>query len=131
MSQAGLIYIYALNHKFNKTSNSTSYRPTQAIILRAEEPHIFDKFGAAAESDGENMLWISSGWANEEGGVVWSYNVRHGFANLRKRVSLIFQTDDDLELSNRKDDEQDPYEVATIFAKGVQPKVLFFLFNSP
>jgi hypothetical protein len=98
------------------------YTPTLAITLRPEEAHHFDKFGAVAESDGENMLWISSGWAHEEQGIVWSYNVRNGHSKLRRRASLIFQDDD---FPRGDEDEPDIFEIARIFAKGSLPKVLF------
>lgn len=86
------------------------------ITLQAEEPQAYAKFGSVAESDGQDMLWISSGWANDEDGLVWSYNVTDGLSNLlvreiesKESVQQIFQSPQ--------------YDVAKVFAHGKEPRV--------
>jgi len=115
------MHIYTLMEKFNKTDNTCIYIAERIITLRAEEPQSFGKFGAVAESDGRNILWISSGWANEEEGVVWSFNVSNSLT--KHRDQKIFDSlDDDIQhiFKTPKDD----YEIAKVFAHGNEPKVI-------
>ena len=67
--------------------------------------------------DGRDILWISSGWANEEQGVVWSYNVSKGISKFRNN-RLLDSLDDDIQLIFKT-----PYEIAKVFALGNEPKV--------
>ena len=109
-----------MTEKFNKTDNTSSYVAERIITLRAEEPQSFDKFGAVAESDGRDTLWISSGWANEEQGVVWSYNISNGLTRHRDR-KVFDSLDDDTQYIFKT--PKDDYEVAKVFAHGNEPKV--------
>ena len=114
--------IYTLAEKFNKTSNTSIYKVEHVITLRSEDPQPFDKFGAVAESDGQNMLWISSGWANDEAGMVWSYNVQHGLSKARDReLEQLLENDQESQVTFNMAYEQ--YEVAQVFAQGREPKV--------
>ena len=116
-----MVEIYTLKEKFNATSHRFVYIAEKVITLRAEEPQPYGKFGAVAESDGQDMLWISSGWANEEDGVVWSYNVREGLSNIENR---------ELEFEERFGEgmqqifEARQHDVAKVFAHGNEPKVV-------
>ena len=97
----------------------SSYRVQHVITLRAEQPQTFGKFGAVAESDGKDMLWISSPWANEEEGILWSYNVTDGLARRHaRRPSFQFQGYR-VQHIFRQDNE-----TAKVFAYGTEPKVL-------
>lgn len=106
--------------RFNKTNNTFIYIAERIVTLRAEEPQSFDKFGAIAESDGKDTLWISSGWAAEEQGVVWTYNVSNSLR--RRRDQKIFDLLDD-DIQHVFDTPHDDYEVAKVFARGNEPKV--------
>ena len=109
--------------RFNKTNNTFIYIAERIFTLRAEEPQSFDKFGAVADSDGKDTLWISSGWAGEERGVVWRHNVSNSLK--RHRDQKIFDLLDD-DSQRIFDTPHDDYEVAKVFAHGNEPKV----FNS-
>jgi hypothetical protein len=126
MTHAGIIHIYTLTEIFNKTANSSVYITEHVITLRAEEPRSFDKFGAVAESDGQDTLWISSGWANEEDGAVWSYNVAHGLSKFRKS-ELVIEDEEHNRLQFSFERPREHYEVAKVFAHGSEPKVILFL----
>jgi len=111
-----------LEGKYNKTSNSTQLVVQHAFSVRAEVPQAFGKFGAIMESDGADRLWISSGWANEEDGVVWSYNVTDGLSNVRSEESREKQgRSQEVFRTLRKD--VDEYKAAEMFAEGTEPKV--------
>jgi hypothetical protein len=99
------------------------YIPELVITLRAEEPQSFGKFGAVAESDGQDILWISSGWANEEQGVVWSYNISAGLSKIRGRESYLL----DKHIQHFFNNPQENYEIAKVFAQGSEPKVRTYL----
>ena len=97
----------------------SSYRVQHVITLRAEQPQIFGKFGAVAESDGKDMLWISSPWANEEDGILWSYNVTDGLGRLQARGAAFQFQGYRVQHIFRQDNE-----TAKVFAYGTEPKVL-------
>jgi hypothetical protein len=101
--------------QFNKTTNSTYLQPNHVSTLRAQKPQEFAKFGANMDSDGIDTLWISSGWANDEAGVVWSYNIttaspkpKHQWQHQLQRI---FKSEDD------------NFCIAQIFAQGQESKV--------
>ena len=102
------------------------YITKHAITLRAEEPQAFDKFGAVTGSDGRDRLWISSGWANEEDGVVWSYNVGRGLAESHSRL---FEMEFSGDAQNIFLKSREEFEVAKVFAQGSEPKVSYFSTN--
>jgi hypothetical protein len=114
------VEVYTLREKFNKTSKSTIYLTDKVFTIRAEESQQFGKFGSVATSDDKDMLWISSGWANEEDGAVWRYNISRG-------IRLARQARDEGLLQNGLQHvfkSQDICFPAELFAKGSEPKVL-------
>ena len=121
--QAGLIHIYTLKENRTDTKN-VNISVTYVMTLRAEEPGAYDKFGAVTASDGKDTLWISSGWANEENGVVWSYNVRDGISKYPKRKVMSFLYDNFQHIFSR--DREDDHEVARVFVRGSEPKAFLF-----
>jgi hypothetical protein len=115
----GLIHIYTLKENVTASKN-VSIIVTPTITLRADEIEEYGKFGAITESDGKDTLWISSGWAGDESGIVWSYNVRDGLSQSRARQvkSFLQKT-----FQHPFRDPEDDYETATVFARGQEPKV--------
>jgi hypothetical protein len=109
-----------LEAKHNNTDNTTTLLPELAFTLLAAEPQQFGKFGAVLESDGRDILWIGSGWANEEDGVVWHYNISQGLSEFRLAYEDFTLEFDDQQIFRAP---QDDYKTATIFAKGQSPKV--------
>jgi hypothetical protein len=108
-----------LTERHNKTSNSSILFPKHIITLRAEEPQQFAKFGANMDSDGLDALYISSGWANDENGAVWFYNITKALfvpppppLQWQDRIQRIFSSPD-----------ADHYDVAGVFAHGRESKV--------
>ena len=104
-------------------TNNVSISVTHVVTLQAEEPGAYDKFGAVTESDGKDTLWISSGWANEESGLVWSYNVRDGISKSSERKVMSFLHDNFQHVFRNPEED---YEVAKVFARGEEPKVFIF-----
>jgi len=119
------VRIYTLEEKYNKTSNSSYLLIRHAFSLRGEEPQLFGKFGAVMESDGVNRLWISSGWANEEDGVVWSFNITDGLPKFSHKSSMEIQGGVQEVFKPLQREPKKLFEVAKIFAKGIVPKVAF------
>lgn len=96
------------------------YLTEKVFTIRAEEPQQFGKFGSVATSDEKDILWISSGWASEEDGAVWRYNITRG-------ILLARQARDEGLLENGIQhvfESQDTCFPAELFAKGNEPKVL-------
>lgn len=96
------------------------YLADKVFTICAEEPQQFGKFGSVATSDDKDMLWISSGWANEEDGAVWRYNISRG-------IRLSRQAQDEGVLQDELQHvfkSQDICFRAEVFAKGGEPKVL-------
>jgi hypothetical protein len=114
------VQVFTLREKFNKTANSSIYVTEKVFTLRAEEPQQFGKFGSVATSDGKDILWISSGWTNEEDGAVWRYNITKG-------IHLARQVRDESTLQNGVQHvfrySQDIWFPAATFAEGKEPKV--------
>lgn len=106
--------------KYNKTDNTSTLVPEFAFDLYAEEPQQFGKFGAVLESDGKEALWIGSGWANEEDGVVWRYNITQGLSEKRRANEDLFLESDDQKVFKAP---REDYKTATIFAQGQSTKV--------
>jgi hypothetical protein len=116
------VRVYTLEEKHNKTANSTTLDVNLVFSLLAEVPQAFGKFGAVMESDGINRLWISSGWANEEDGVLWSYNVNDGLSKYPYK-NLVGTQDVLQEVFKNPPKEHDDFEIASVFAEGSEPKV--------
>jgi hypothetical protein len=114
------VYIYTLKEKYNQTDETTSYVPEHVITLREHEPHLFNKFGAVLESDGKDTLWISSGWAFEERGAVWVYNVQQALSRIHPHHSSNHFLMDQFVFSARRPSLND---TASLFAKGREHKV--------
>jgi hypothetical protein len=112
--------VFTLREKFNKTANSSIYLTEKVFTLRAEEPQQFGKFGSVATSDGRDILWISSGWTNEEDGAVWSYNITKGI-HLARQVRDESMLQDGVQHVFKY--SQDIYFLAEMFAEGNEPKV--------
>jgi hypothetical protein len=73
------------------------------------------------DSDGVDALWVSSGWANDESGTVWSYNIAKGLSSPQSPP-----TKPHWQLPNQrifKTPESDSFQTAKIFAQGYEPKV--------
>jgi hypothetical protein len=115
------VEIYSLKEHLNKTTNSTVFAAHREFTIRAEEPQQFGKFGAQAQTGGPDMLWISSGWADDENGVVWSFNVTEHLSKPRHKLQI------QLPLKTLSEDPKDNYQIATVFARGKEPKVLTLL----
>jgi len=114
------VYIYTLSEIVSVVKNTTSYKVDRAITLHAEQSELFGKFGAVLATDGRDTLWISSGSANEEDGLVWSYNVgkqlakaRHDDWTLENQIQHVFHAP--------KADNA----TAKVFAKGQHKKARF------
>jgi len=101
-------------------TNNITIAVRHVVTLQADEPGAYDKFGAVTESDGRDILWIASGWADEENGRVWSYNVRDGISKSQKRKVMSFLHDNFQHIFRDPEKEN---EVATVFARGREPKV--------
>ena len=118
------MYIYTLTRKHNHTDDSYAYVPEHVITLREEEPQQFNKFGAVLESDGKDTLWISSGWANEERGAIWRYNVHDGLSPLKAQFQSVLPLDDENQRIFKIPKRHN--ETATIFMEGNEHKVTSF-----
>ena len=62
------------------------------------------------------MLWVSSPWANEEAGMLWSYNVTDALSRRHSRQTY-FQDFGPQHLFYQNN------ETAKVFAYGTEPKV--------
>ena len=100
--------------------NTTTYNVEKVITLYAEEPEPFGKFGAVAATDGQDALWISSGTANDEDGVVWSYNVGHQLSKLRPKDWILDKESQHMFHAPKADNA-----TAKVFAKGQHRKARF------
>jgi hypothetical protein len=112
--------VFTLHEKFNKTANSSLYLTEKLFTLRAEEPQQFGKFGSVATSDGRDILWISSGWTNEEDGAVWRYNITKGIHLARQAQGESVLQDGVQHVFKYSQDICFPAET---FAEGNEPKV--------
>jgi hypothetical protein len=110
-----------LETKHNKTDNSSTLVPELVFALFAEEPQQFGKFGSVLDSDDVDILWIGSGWANEEDGIVWKYNISQGLSEYKQSYEdFILESDEHQQIFKAPVED---YKYAKVFAQGQSPKV--------